>query len=114
MLFHMLRQQLGDEQFTQVFRDFYAKFRGTRASWSDIRQATEAVAGRPFSPFFDEWLTRPGAPAFEVRLSPVVETGGAFIIRGSLAQVQGGPPYSTVVPVAVQTAGGFVHQKIAR
>ncbi len=51
MLFHMLRQSVGDDAFRTAMSDFYRKNRGKRASFDDIRISFESVTGEDFSSF---------------------------------------------------------------
>jgi aminopeptidase N len=105
MVFHMLRRQLGDRKFTQGLRRFYADNVFKVADWSDVAKAFNAVADEPLDAFFDQWITRPGAP--ELRLSDVAveETGSGFRLRALIEQTQDAPPYALKVPVAVQIEG---------
>jgi len=106
MLFHMLRRSLGDETFTQGLRKLYADYRFRRASFDDVEKVFSAVARRDLSRFFDQWVTRTGAP--EIRLAGVV-TGraglGNWRVSVGVEQVQEGPPYQLTVPVAFTAEG---------
>ncbi|NIQ08653.1 MAG: M1 family metallopeptidase, partial [Gammaproteobacteria bacterium] len=62
MMWHMLRRQVGDEQFIRSLQKFYGDNKFKRASFADIRQAFESVTGEDFELFFDQWVNRVGAP----------------------------------------------------
>ena len=103
MGFHMLRLHLGDDEFRRGLATFYRRYRGQRASFSNLREVLEETSGKPLGWFFEPWVERPGAAAFAVD----VEAGTAgTTIRGVLRQVQAGDPFELEVPVAVQTPAG--------
>src|SRR4030095_15345933 len=66
MLFFMLRDTIGEEVFTRGIRRFWDEKRFKTASWNDLRAAFEQASGRKLGAFFEQWLTRPGAPAVRV------------------------------------------------
>jgi len=105
MMWHILRREVGDEQFTRAFQTFYRQNKFKRASFDDIRQAFEQVTKRDFKAFFEQWVNRIGAP--ELQLSNVktepVEDG--MVVHFTLKQIQQGEPYTLDVPVAVYTDG---------
>jgi hypothetical protein len=105
MMWHMLRRDVGDQQFTRAFQTFYRKNKFKRAGFEDIRQAFDQVTGRDFKAFFDQWVNRTGAP--ELQLSNVkaepVEDG--TVVHFTLKQIQEGEPHAMDVPVAVYTDG---------
>ena len=113
MLFHQLRREIGDGRFTSLLRRLYADYRGQRASWKDVQRLAESFAGRGLAPFFDQWLTRPGAPSLQVRDVSVRATEAGHLVTGSLVQVQAGRPYRVNVPVIVQTTAGVVRRDVA-
>jgi aminopeptidase N len=66
MLFHMLRRQIGDQSFKKALQHFYKENKYKRATFEDVRKSVEAVTGKDFKDFFQQWVTRSGAP--EIRL----------------------------------------------
>jgi hypothetical protein len=106
MVFHMLRQRLGDEAFRKWAARFYREHRGKQASFADVRKSVEAVAGQDLARFFADHVEKPGAARLQASLSDLRESvnGGsevAFVIE----QKQPGPPLQLDVPVVVQTLG---------
>ena len=112
MGFHMLRRAMGDEPFRQALRRFYKDYRGTRASFADVRTAFEAVSGRNLGRFFEEWVDRTGAADLAVEGVKVKKAGKGYRVTGALRQRQAGP-YELAVPVVVATAGGPVVVTVA-
>ena len=106
MVFHMLRRQVGDDAFRRALARFYRDFRGQRAAFADLRATFEAVTGEQLGGFFEQWVTRPGAPALAVAVTAVREAAGGHLVTGELRQTQEGEPFALEVPVAVHTAEG--------
>jgi hypothetical protein len=62
MVFHMLRRDLGEQIFFGALRRFYAAHLFEKASWHDLEAAFEAESSRDLTSFFEQWLSRTGAP----------------------------------------------------
>jgi hypothetical protein len=99
MVFHMLRGRLGDARFAGALRTFYREHRFREASFDDLARAMSAAAGEDLSPFFAQWLDRPGAPALRLESAEVVPRDGGRAVDLVLAQAQGGEPFAVDVPV---------------
>ncbi|MCL7487735.1 MAG: ChaN family lipoprotein [Desulfobulbaceae bacterium] len=109
MVFHMLRQQLGDDLFFKGLREFYRKYRFTRAGWDEIEKSFTDVTGTDLSPFFDQWLTRRDIPELDITSIDVTQVKGQSTISFTLQQ-NSGEPYSLLVPVTVKTRTNTVQQ----
>ncbi len=105
MLYHMLRQMVGDELFKKAVRHFYKENKYENASFDDIRKSFEFAAGKDFNGFFKQWVTRTGVP--EIRLSDAVvkKEGDKYRLSFSLRQVQQEGPYALRVPAAIYLEG---------
>lgn len=104
MVWNMLRESVGDEQFVTALQKFYRDHRFAVAGFADIRQSFEAVTGRDLKPFFDQWVTVTGTP--ELKLEAATARGPTLDL--TLAQVQPGRRFALEVPVVIQTATGVV------
>ncbi|HUQ88145.1 MAG TPA: M1 family metallopeptidase [Vicinamibacterales bacterium] len=62
---HMLRQEVGTENFWVAIREYYRRYRNSNASTADLRAVFEQVSGKPLEWFFTQWLNRPGVPKIE-------------------------------------------------
>jgi aminopeptidase N len=62
---HMLRQEVGTENFWTAIREYYRRYRNGNASTADLRAVFEQVSGKPLDWFFTQWLTRAGVPKIE-------------------------------------------------
>ncbi|MGC2856299.1 M1 family metallopeptidase [Novispirillum sp. DQ9] len=105
-IFHMLERQLGEDVFRRGVARFYAAHRGSRASWADLRAVLEAEAGEDLAAFFDQWLTRTGAPVLTLEHA---QAGGGAV---TVVVGQDDPPYALRLPVAVTTAEGTAGQVV--
>jgi hypothetical protein len=105
MLFHMLRQRLGDDGFRQWAARFYREQRGRQASFSDIRQGMESVAKQDLGRLFADHVERPGAAVLRVSGTAVrAKSGAGYEVTGTLEETQAGAPLALDVEVVVQTA----------
>ncbi len=108
MLFHMLRQDVGDDGFRAAMADFYRKNKGERASFSDIQASIDSTTGEDLTLFFDQWVSRAGAPSLalhDVDLAGPSATG-VFTVTGAILQEQAAPPFALSTPVVVATESG--------
>lgn len=105
MFFHMLRLQLGDPVFLEGLRRFYRDNVFGVAGFNALRQAFEQESGQDLEAIFEQWLQRTGAPQLALRDVAAHAGEGGYHVIGRLEQVQAGPPYRLLVPVAVQVEG---------
>ena len=106
MMFHMLRQKLGDEDFKKTIGLFYANNEFKVASYADIKASAEEVSEMDLNPFFTQWTTRTGAPEIgikEVKVSPYNKQFRVFL---TLEQKQSYDAFDVDVPVAIATEKG--------
>jgi hypothetical protein len=107
MMWHMLRRLVGDEKFTESFQLFYKDYRYKTASYQDIRICFEEVTGEDLKPFFDQWLTRTGAPILAIDDASWDGSNGDYKLTLVLKQNQVEEVYNINVPVHVITADGL-------
>jgi Peptidase family M28/Peptidase family M1 domain/PDZ domain len=103
MIWNMLRDKVGDTQFTKALQVFYRDNRFREASFDDIRKSFEAVSGLDLRPFFDQWVKGVGTP--ELRLDGASGRGDRLDI--TLSQVQPGRLFTLDVPVVIETDKGI-------
>ena len=72
--------------------------RGGIAGWHDLKDAFEVTSGEELDVFFDQWLTRAGAPRLEIADASVID---AMTVRVTLRQST--PTYVLDLPVVVET-----------
>lgn len=101
-IFLMLCDSLGEEKFNAGLREFWRTQQFRAASWSDIQRAFESVSKQTLQTFFDQWLTRRGAPQLlldHARVTP----GAAKKYRVTFSLSQPAPAYALRVPVRIKT-----------
>jgi aminopeptidase N len=99
MVFHMLRQMLGNETFFGGLKSLIRQKQFQRASWDDLRDAFETQSGKTLGWFFEQWVKRTGLPGLEMSGFTVERSGGNFALSFDLAQ--SGPAYQLDVPIKV-------------
>ncbi|SDY26833.1 M20/M25/M40 family metallo-hydrolase [Nitrosomonas sp. Nm58] len=105
MFFHMLRQELGDEDFVRVLRAFYKQFKFKQATFEDLKTTFNSLTGKDFSPFFKQWVYHSGAPNLLLQDAQAEPTAQGFKLKAVIKQTQQGIPYQLTVPVAVHLQG---------
>jgi hypothetical protein len=103
-VFLMLRDLLGPVAFDEGLRRFWRDHQFRRASWTDLRRAFEQTSGRNLDRFFEQWLSRRGAPLFTIESAHAEREDSGYRIRVTLAQTE--PAYAATVPVVVTTSTG--------
>jgi aminopeptidase N len=86
MVFRMLRETLGKEQFNQLLRKFLEQFRNKSASVDDFERLTTQVAGKNMRYFFAQWVEGTGVPEFSVDYQIIRTRAGKFRTRGTVRQ----------------------------
>jgi aminopeptidase N len=102
---HMLRDEVGTENFWTAIREYYRRYRDTNASTADLRSVFEEVSGKPLVWFFTQWLNRPGVPKLEGswRYDATRKQ-----VEVTLSQTHAGDPYRISVDVGMIPTAGAV------
>ncbi|MFC1705950.1 M1 family aminopeptidase [Planctomycetota bacterium] len=100
---HMLRYELGEEQFWKGIGRYLERFRGRPVETEDFRRVLEEVTGRSLGRFFYEWTERPGHPVLDARVRWLDK---AHLLEVKVKQTQGGEPFHATLQVAVQPRAG--------
>jgi hypothetical protein len=111
MVFHMLRQTLGDADFWQGLRDIYAQHRFEAITWSDIRKTFEKRSGHSLSHFFDQWVFKAGAPELSLTQVTVKPARNRFTVTGYIKQAA--PYFDLDLELALQTESETARQAVA-
>lgn len=111
MVFHMLRQALGDDLFARGLKRLYMRFKFKKASWSDVEKIFSEVAGKDLSGYFSQWVRQVGAPSIQVSDVARVKENGKWRLRARLTQSHVGDTYILNVPVAVTLQGSSKAQQ---
>lgn len=99
MVFDMLREKVGDDNFRRALQKFYRDHKYKIGSWNDIRQSFEAVTQADLKPFFKQWVDGVGAP--QIAIEKATQEGDHLTLV--LKQTQAQAPYRLHVPIAIYT-----------
>lgn len=61
-ILHMIREQIGKEQFWKVVQHYYKSYQFSNATSKDFFKVLEKTTGKDFSQFYKDWVTQPGHP----------------------------------------------------
>ncbi|MBY0495718.1 MAG: M1 family peptidase [Cyanobacteria bacterium] len=100
---HMLRQEVGTENFWKAIREYYRRYQNGNASTADLRAIFEQASGRQLEWFFTQWLNRPGVPRIEG--SWRYDTARR-VVEVTLTQSQATPAFHVKVDVGIVTQAG--------
>lgn len=64
---HALRNEIGDDAFFTLLKQWPATYGGKNASFDDLESAVNTLAGRDLGPFIDAWFRGTTVPAAEFR-----------------------------------------------
>jgi hypothetical protein len=103
-LFLMLRDLLGTSAFDAGLQRFWREQEFRVAGWLDLERAFEEDSGRTLDRFFDQWLSRSGAPRFRIEAARAARSTSGYQVRITLAQDE--PAVTVTVPVEITTATG--------
>jgi aminopeptidase N len=100
---HMLRTQIGTDAFWRGIRLYYRAHVNGVASTADLRSAMEQASGQDLKWFFDEWLTRSGAPSIAGTWR-YDDTAKQVVV--SIDQTQSAEPYRFRIGIGVVPTAG--------
>ena len=86
MVYRMLRETMGKQQFAQLLHKFLEQYRNKSASIDDFERLTSQVAGKNMRYFFAQWVEGTGVPEFSVDYQIIRTRAGKFRTRGTVRQ----------------------------
>lgn len=102
LVFHMLRQELGDDAFFKGIRQIIQEGTGQYFEWKDLKQVFSRVAERDLTEFFKQWVEQPGAPSVtlhDLSVRPDPLRSDQSIVSGTISQKDG--TYTLPLPITV-------------
>jgi hypothetical protein len=66
MLFHLLRQEVGEEPFWRALKSVVARYRGKHAEWRDLERVFAEESHQDLRWFFAQWVEQDGAPVLSL------------------------------------------------
>lgn len=107
MLFHMLRNQLGQELFDKRIRQFWQDYQFQYANFTDLIGLLypDNKNKQGYKDFVEQWLDRPGAPEISLDDVSVSKLDDGYELVLNISQQQVGPGYQLQIPLAVSLQG---------
>ncbi len=91
-VFHMLRGQMGDQNFESLLRDYFSRFNGRAVSIADFQRLAQQKMDAPptgsplnLTPFFSQWMNSTGIPDFRLEYT-ILRMAKGFKIVGKVRQ----------------------------
>jgi hypothetical protein len=107
MLFHLLRQEVGDETFWRALKILVAQYRGRHAEWRDLERVFAEESRQDLRWFFAQWVEQDGAPVLslsEAVARPVAgEPTQAFQLEATI--VQSNKPFRLPLQLLIRMEG---------
>ena len=104
MIFHMLRQKVGDKIFFNALTDFYQTMKYKKAGWNDIKAAfSKYYLHDDLDTFFNQWLNRSDMIRLSVENIAVDQDDGRPSITFDLLQ-KSKEPYNFILPLVIKTS----------
>jgi hypothetical protein len=110
MVFHMIRQLIGEKAFWGGLRDLYRARLHRQTAWADLQQAFENRAKRSLQNFFDQWVYRKGAPRLSLDAVSAHRREKGWRVSGKITQEP--PFYDVSLTLALATGHRTITQKI--
>lgn len=66
MLFHLLRQEVGEETFWLALKSVVAQYRGKHVEWRDLERVFSEESRQDLRWFFAQWVEQAGAPVLSL------------------------------------------------
>ena len=100
-ILHMLRWEIGTEDFWTGIQEYYRRYRDSTASTADLVRLMEEISEEELSWFFDQWLHRTPSPALEGSWRYDSASGQVEI---ELVQTQPGDAYTLDLEIGIGEA----------
>ncbi|HEV2835974.1 MAG TPA: M1 family aminopeptidase [Pyrinomonadaceae bacterium] len=86
MIFRMLRETIGRENFDRLLRTFLDNYRGKNASIDEFEKLATQISNNNLRYFFAQWIEGTGVPEFTVDYQIIRTRAGKFRTRGTVKQ----------------------------
>jgi aminopeptidase N len=103
-VFHLLRQEIGDEVFWRSLKTFVSRHRNRPADWESIERVFSQESGTNLRWFFEQWVEQPGAPVVSIEdasARKVSKDGNRDAWQLTLRIQQGEKPYRMALPIHI-------------
>ena len=83
---HNLRYVVGDEIFIKILKHYTQKYFNKDVNYRSFQSAAEEIYGQKLDWFFNQWLTKPGIPEFELKYQIQPQKGKKSVIEFTIIQ----------------------------
>lgn len=111
MIFHMLRNLVGEKTFYEALKYLIREKAFQEASWEDIKTVFERTSGKNLKWFFEQWVNRKGRISLNISDPRVVFSNGSNTVTFSI--IQKGQPYRFHLPVKILSDEGDVKDTLS-
>ena len=114
-VFHLLRQEIGEEPFWRGLKTFVEEYRHQQADWAAIEKVFSRESGRNLRWFFDQWVEQSGAPVIslgDARARRVTEESGREVWQLTVQIQQREGPFRMEVPIRIIMRGATEKRSI--
>jgi aminopeptidase N len=107
MVFHLLRQQVGEAAFWLALKHLVTRYQGRHAEWRDLERVFAETSGRDLRWFFAQWIEQDGAPALSIEsASAHLSAGnGSRLFLLTVKMTQTGKIFRVSVPLRINMEG---------
>ncbi|WP_029521910.1 ChaN family lipoprotein [Persephonella sp. KM09-Lau-8] len=98
--FHMLKNEVGEENFKKALSLFYSSFKFSQASWEDLKTVFQQISDKNLDYFFKQFVYKKGMPDFQIKFKDLIMKDDGFHISFEISQKQ---PYRLKIPITVET-----------
>ena len=107
MLFHLLRQEVGEETFWRALKRFVAQYRGRHAEWRDLERVFAEESRQDLRWFFAQWMEQDGAPVLSLSEAVTRPVAGApaQIFQLEATIVQSNKPFRFPLQLRIRMEG---------
>ncbi|HEV8203980.1 MAG TPA: M1 family aminopeptidase [Pyrinomonadaceae bacterium] len=86
MIFRMLRETMGTENFDRLLATYLQNYKGKNASIDDFEKLADKISQENLRYFFAQWVEGTGVPEFTVDYQIIRTRAGKFRTRGTVKQ----------------------------
>ncbi len=115
-VFHLLRQEIGDQPFWSGLKTFVSSYRNRPADWGSIEEVFSQESGQDLRWFFEQWVEQSGAPRLsfqDAHARRVTAEGGREAWRLVVQIEQRGKPFRMKIPIRIVMKGSTEVKSIA-
>jgi aminopeptidase N len=112
MLFHMLKQEIGEDVFNKALKRFVLDYRFKMAGWSELEAVFSDASKKDLSVFFDQWLERKDVPVLTISKGNITYPGNGLQSLKVTIHQGTESPYSLLVPLVLETISGEVRRSV--